>query len=537
MSVFSLETSANNPVNVDTVLGLSKKLNVETNENDVEDLATLLAVFHDSADKLSKMDDYYPSVDLERFPRKNVRFPGPEENDFNAWGYKFSIKDKNSNSGLLAGKTVCLKDCVCVADVPMLMGTNFITDYTPQVDATIVTRMLEGGVEVVGKAVCENLCHSATSHSAATGPIDNPYAKGYSTGGSSSGTAALVAGGKADLGIGADQGGSIRIPSGWCGIVGLKPTFGLVPYTGCGSNEPTNDHVGPMTRTVLDNALLLQVIAGDDGIDDRGGLCVKGDLYYDKLVALGDGEISLKGMKIGILKEGMENAALEPRMKACVEEAIEKFRELGAEVEEVSVPMHSSGTLIWTIISKLGGYLNKTEKTYSRRGLALNDLSEKFFPLTQKNWDGAYAATKNTYLNGLYGLDKFPGILGKATNLSRKLRDDYNSALEKYDLLILPNLARVASSNPVVTKSSKPLEMMGKQVGVSSNTCPFNQSGHPVLALPCGILEIEEGPLAGSGVKLPASLQIVGKWFDEYTIYKAALAWERAYDWKSQSPK
>lgn len=531
MSVFSFEYSSDNPVCRKTVLDLSESINVTTHERDIEDLTTLLAVFHDSAKLVSQMEDYYPSVDMSRFPRKDIQPYAKEDNDFNAWGCRFSIKDQETNRGLLAGKTVCVKDCVCVAGVPMLMGSNFVREYTPHVDATVVTRMLEAGAELVGKAICENMCHSATSHSAATGPIENPYAKGYSTGGSSSGTAALVAGNKVDLGIGADQGGSIRIPSGSCGIVGLKPTFGLVPFTGCASNEPTNDHVGPMTRTVLDNALLLQVIAGDDGIDDRGGFCVKGDMYHEKLLALGDGKISLEGMKIGILKEGMDNANLDAKMKACVKNAIEKFEELGAIVEEVSVPMHSSGTLIWTIISKVGGYLSKTNQVYSRRGLALNDLTSKYFPLSQDNWEGAYAATKNIILNGKYGLENFSELLGKATNLSRKLRDDYDNALEKFDLLVLPNIPKVASSNPNLDEFSTPLEVMGKQVGVSANTCPFNQTGHPVLALPCGMLDIEEGPLAGSGTKLPASLQIVGKWFDEITIYKAALAWEREYNW------
>ena len=145
----------------------------------------------------------------------------------------------------------------------MLLGTNFIKGYVPDVDATVTTRILEAGGQILGKAVCENMCHSATSHSSGTGVVENPFAKGYSAGGSSSGSGVLVALGEVDGAIGADQGGSIRVPAANCGIIGLKPTFGLVPYTGCGSNEPTNDHVGPMTRTVLKNAVLLEAIAGE----------------------------------------------------------------------------------------------------------------------------------------------------------------------------------------------------------------------------------------------------------------------------------
>lgn len=180
----------------------------------------------------------------------------------------------------------------------MLLGTEFIKDYVPQTDATVVTRLLEAGAVIKGKAVCENLCNSATSHSSSTGLVHNPYAMGYSTGGSSSGSAALVGDESEDIpiSIGADQGGSVRIPAGWSGIVGIKPTFGLIPFTGCGANEATNDHLGVMTRDVLTNAKGLQVVAGSDDIDDRGFNSIV-DPYYDYLLSLEDPK-SLKGLKI-----------------------------------------------------------------------------------------------------------------------------------------------------------------------------------------------------------------------------------------------
>jgi amidase len=145
-------------------------------------------------------------------------------------------------------------------------------------------------------------------------------------------------------------------------------------------------------------------------------------------------------------------------------------------------------------------------------------------------------STKNIYLNGLYAKSAFPSLLGRATNLSLKLRQDYDAALEKYTVLVLPNLPYIANSHaPVPFASSSaaaPLDLIGKQVGLTSNTAPFNQSGHPALAMPNGMLEIIEGPLSGSGVKLPVSMQIVGRWHGEEEVFRVAYAWELANDWK-----
>lgn len=176
--------------------------------------------------------DYIPQVDLERFPRNDIHQMTQQDNPYGAWAWRCSIKDQLLNSGLLAGKTVALKDMIAVKDVPQLMGTEFVSGFVPNMDATVTTRILEAGGHILGKATCENLCHSGTSHSASTGKVENPHVTGYSAGGSSSGSGVLLSLGEIDMSIGADQGGSVRIPATNCGIVGLKPTFGLIPYTG-----------------------------------------------------------------------------------------------------------------------------------------------------------------------------------------------------------------------------------------------------------------------------------------------------------------
>ena len=198
------------------------------------------------------MSDYLPVV---RYPRTPGSFPPPEENTHNAWYVKTAIK--GAASGPLHGKRIAVKDNVMVAGVPMMNGCSILEGYVPEIDATVVQRILDAGGEIVGKVHCESYCISGGSHTGAKGPVHNPYKMGYAAGGSSAGSGVVVALGEADMALGGDQGGSIRIPACWCGIYGMKPTHGLVPYTGIMTIEIFVDHTGPMTRTVTDNALLL----------------------------------------------------------------------------------------------------------------------------------------------------------------------------------------------------------------------------------------------------------------------------------------
>ena len=214
-------------------------------------------------------------------------------------------------SGKLKGKNVVVKDNICLAGVPMMNGASTLEGYVPDVDATVVQRILDAGGTIVGKSVCEYFCFSGGSHTSATGPVHNPHRHGYSAGGSSSGSAALVAAGEVPMALGGDQGGSIRMPASYCGIYGMKPTHGLVPYTGIMPIELTLDHTGPMTATVEDNALLLEVLAGPDGLDPRqyGG---QSKPYRD---ALGQGA---QGLRIGIVEEGFGHPQSQAQSDAVV---------------------------------------------------------------------------------------------------------------------------------------------------------------------------------------------------------------------------
>ncbi|KAK7752011.1 hypothetical protein SLS62_005973 [Diatrype stigma] len=423
-----------------------------------------------------------------------------------------------------------MEDNIAMAEVPCLLGTASFTGWVPKTDATVVSRILNNGGIIAGKAVCENLSRGAASSTAATGPIDNPYAKRYCAGGSSSGTAALVASGAVDMGIGCDQGGSIRIPASLCGLYGFKATTGLVPYTGIASNDAAVDYVGPMTRTCMDCATLLEAIAGVDGLDDRqvAGVPFPGDVPRYREILQKTKQQGVKGMKIGILKEGVASPLLDPEVDKKFRAAVAGFENLGATVVEISVPMHGLGRSIYSTMSKMGNHMGMLGRATGRRQVMLTDLFEKKgLPYTQDALEKMNTVSKEGLIAGEYGWTHYPLAYSKAVNLNRKLKDEYNAALEVVDLLVMPTT--VAPSNPHPGDDATPLEQISASAGKLENTSQFNGTGHPALAMPIGFVPAK----ADSSIKLPASMQIAGKFWDEAKILQAAYEWENAHDWKT----
>src|SRR5580693_7731156 len=269
-------------------------LHLSMSQGEVAEYMEVLEGTFQAYDRVNELPDYLPPV---RYPRTPGYRPGVNENPLNAWAVKTEVR--GAAHGPLSGKRVVLKDNICLAGVPMMNGASTLEGYVPDIDATVVTRVLDAGGTIVGKAHCENFCLSGGSHTNAAGAVHNPHKMGYSAGGSSSGSAVLVALGEVDMALGGDQGGSIRMPSSFCGTYGMKPTHGLVPYTGIMPIEIYVDHTGPITASVADNALLLEVLAGPDGFDSR----IKSPKVQDYTRALGQG---VKGLKIGVVKEGFE---------------------------------------------------------------------------------------------------------------------------------------------------------------------------------------------------------------------------------------
>ncbi len=457
-------------------------------------------------DLVAGMHTPLPEVKYDRSP--GVR-PDPNDNPFNAWAVKTTIK--GAANGKLSGKTVAIKDNVNVAGVTMENGSTILGGYVPETDATIVTRLLDAGADIHGKSVCEYYCASGGSHTSASGPVENPVVPGHNAGGSSSGSAALVAAGIVDMATGGDQGGSIRIPAAFCGVVGLKPTHGLVPYTGVFPVELTVDHVGPITRTVADNALMLEVMAGPDGLDPRQ----TGAPSQDYSKHLGSPP---RGLKVGLLAEGFEHPGAETEVDVRIREVADRLSTQGAEVEEVSMPLHAAGAAIWTPIFLEGATeLMMRQNAYgtNMKGVFLESLLDK-----QSRWkeqaDDMSETLKLGLLMGHYMSSRHKGrYYGKAQNLNRLLTAAYDDLLARFDVLLMPTtpMATHPLPGPEVSRET----IVERAFAMIPNTAPSCASGHPSISVPAGT----------TGDGRPIGAMFIAAKLDEKTLYRAAAAVEQ----------
>lgn len=444
-------------------------------------------------------------------PERAWTRPDSDDNPYNAWYVTTEIS--TGADGPLAGRTVAVKDNTMVAGVPMMNGSRTVEGFVPTRDATIVTRMLAAGATIAGKAVCEDLCFSGGSHTSRTGPVRNPWDETRSTGGSSSGSAALVASGLVDVATGGDQGGSIRMPASYSGIVGHKPTHGLVPYTGAFPIEQTIDHVGPMTRTVTDAALVLSVIAGPDGQDPRQPR----DLVpQDYLAAIGQGA---EGLRVGVLTEGFGHANSAPEVDEAVRSATETLRAAGLVVEDVSVPWHLHGARIWDIIATEGATVQMVDGNgYGMNWQGLYDPEVIEFYGNRWRQDGSQFSetVKLVLLAGRYAVDRYQGKhYAMARNLVPQLRAAYDEALSRYDVLVMPTTPVQAT---VIPAPDAPLEeVLGRALEMIANTGPLDVSGHPACSVPAGLVN-----------GLPTGMMIMGRHFDDATVLRVAHTFEQA---------
>ena len=442
--------------------------------------------------------------------------PTTEANRYGAWLVTSSIK--RDVTGKLSGKRIAIKDTVAVAGLPITDGTDFLA-HVPTFDATIVDRILAAGGEIAGKAVCEFLSFSSGSHTAASGRVENPLKLGYSTGGSSSGSAALVAAREVDMAIAGDQAGSIRIPAAHCGLYGLKPTFGRVPYTGAVSSEFVIDHLGPITASVEDNALLLECIAGADCLDPRtADTPIPGD--YRAAMRKGIG-----GLSIGVVAEGFGHRGSMAEVDATARNAAHKFERLGVKVETIHLPWHRDGLAIWLVFAMEGYFSNLIRGNGfggNHDGLQWSGLNDGI-ARWRDNADGLPANLKFGMLMGEDAGQRYRRhYVVKAMNLVRRLRQAYDDALASYDLLLMPTTP--AKARPLPSDPS-PATVMDLAFENIDNTCPFNLTHHPALTLPCGLAD-----------GCPIGMMLVGRPFAEATIYSAAYAFEQSLDWRQIGP-
>lgn len=502
--------------------------------------------------------------------------PDEKENPLNGWAHKTTLKssDPKAANGPLAGRTIAFKDNVSVGGLPLGLGASpehFAGGKHPisTIDATVVGRVLAAGGIVKGTATCENFSAFPLSYTSHSGVVHNAWLLGYATGGSSSGCGTLVSVGDVedarrngedsrdyslgegvDIAVGGDQGGSIRLPASYSGIFGLKPTHGLVPYSGIAPLNPLMDHTGPMARTVEDTALLLGVMAGYDGIDPRmtpdSPTLARVPDYLGELnawissrKAAGEWTASAaaKGLRIGILKESFEFPGISSDVISSVKAAAARFKLLGADVKEVSVPMHSLGAAIWTISARprMPNYIKNVPGdfvTHTLPGLDPLPIDQKFFDILSKRNPAVVNVLMNVaHLEKKYG----PSLVRKAHMHVQELQAAYNLALEDCDVLLTPINPTVGPPHPTTTSKTTEnpdgftediMTLFEPAIGNTLNTCSFNVTGHPAMSMPIGW-----GKVKGSDGRLPIGMQVVGKKWDEASIFKAAKAWEVGGRW------
>ena len=484
---------------------LAAELNLTLDDARAE---TLLEYMQPIADGYEFIDQCTDELPVSSYGGRDYRYPRAGENPYGAWLLKCRIK--GAASGPLLGRKVAVKDNIFVADLPLTNGSDVLSDLVADFDATVVHRLLNAGAEIVGKTVCEYLCLSGGSATSVNGIVQNPRKPGYSTGGSSSGSAALVAAGEVDMALGTDQGGSVRIPASWTGVVGMKATRGVVPFSGGVPIEASIEYIGPLTDNVADNALYLEVMAGA-GEGNRP----------DYTSALGQ---TAAGLKIAVLKEGFGWPSSSAAVDQCVKSAASHFASLGATVEEISIPGHLTGPAIWGAVVTDGLW-----QTLKLNGVGFNhdDIYSPAMYEVMRDWTRRnHDMPINAALILLLGrhLEKYDGhYYARAKNLVRKLRASYDKPLREYDLLLMPTLVDTAAENPESLDDASDDQVMQTAFGNTLNTCQFNATGHPAISIPCGQVD-----------GLPVGLMLVGRHHGEQTIYRAAHAFEQTTDWQER---
>jgi amidase len=493
------------------LIDIGDRYHIDLTENEMEIMSELVAAVMGGYDEL----DQYPDPLREVIPA--VRIPGErpslEEDPLNGIVRRCSVKATGGARGALSGKSIGVKDTICVAGIPMTCASRLLYDFVPDIDATIVTRILKAGGHITAVLNTDDFAFSGGGHTSAYGPGRNPTNPKHAPGGSSNGSATAPATGQVDIALGGDQGGSIRIPSSWSGIVGLKPTHGLVPYTGIVGFDQTIDHIGPMAKKVEDVALLLEVIAGKDDtcIDPRQPDKIKVPKYTEEM------KRGAKDLKIAVVKEGFGTPESMPVVDKAVNEAAAYLKSKGASVKRISVPDHLKGVPIWNCIAIEGGidsfYHGHT--AYQHKGYYNPRLISAMMRAIKTNGGDFSPTAKLGTLVGHYMREQYHGVFyARAQNLSRALTAAYNKVFKEFDLVLMPTTPQTAHKLPAMPEVDRK-EHISQALNMVRNTAVFDLTGHPSISVPC------------RGVKgLPVGLMLTGAHFDDATVLRAAHAYQ-----------
>lgn len=500
---------------------IAEQYELDLNEQERADYKELVDSTLQSIEELDGQPE--PQFDLHdrKYTDRSASYrPDTEEDPYNAWVSKFRVE--GADSGPLAGTEVGLKDSIALAGYELTCGSAVLEGYVPQIDATVATRLLDAGATITGKLNMESFAWSGSSDTSDFGTVPTPHDEDHLAGGSSSGSGAAPAAGDCDIAIGGDQGGSIRVPSAWCGLVGMKPTTGLVPYTGVVPIDRGYDHVGPQTRSVEMNAKTLEVIAGEDiqdglRMDPRQPRGTEADDYSKAI------DDDINNLSIGVLEEGFEWDYSDTEVDESVREAITTLENLGAETGTVSIDLHRLTVPIWTAAAVQGGVNLLEGETVgtSFKGWYWSDIIQAFGKFRRARANDFPPTVKASMLtNGHLTNERSIEMYAKAKNLALQAEREYNRALEEYDALVLPTTPMLPYERD---DELNRVERVGRTLINLANTGMFDLTNHPALTVPCGKSE-----------DLPIGMMLVGNHFDERTLYQIASSFESAVDWEER---
>jgi aspartyl-tRNA(Asn)/glutamyl-tRNA(Gln) amidotransferase subunit A len=407
--------------------------------------------------------------------------------------------------GPLAGVPLALKDNLCTRGVPTSCSSRILETWCPPYDATVVERVAAAGAVPLGKTNLDEFAMGSSTENSAFGPTRNPRDTGRVPGGSSGGSAAAVAAGFAPVSLGSDTGGSIRQPAALCGVVGAKPTYGLVSRYGLVAFASSLDQIGPFAATVADAALLLEVIAGHDPMDSTS--------IDVPPPALGEGlDGGVVGLRVGLVSE-LTGEGIAPDVAARVRQAADALAAAGAEVGEVSVPATAHGLSAYYLIAPAEASSNLARYDGVRYGLRVDGATTAEMN-TATRTAGFGAEVKRRIMLGTYALSAgyYDAYYGKALKVRTLVVRDFEAAYERFDLLLAPTSPTTAFR--FGDKTDDPLAMYLNDVC----TIPSNLAGHPAVSVPFG---------AGAD-GLPVGVQLLAPALGEATMFRAAAALEAA---------
>jgi len=408
--------------------------------------------------------------------------------------------------GKLAGVPIAIKDNICTDGIKTTCASKMLEDFVPPYNATVINKLLKEDAIIIGKLNMDEFAMGSSTENSAFKNTCNPWDLTRVPGGSSGGSAAAVAAGIAPISLGSDTGGSIRQPAAFCGVVGLKPTYGLVSRFGLIAFGSSLDQIGPLSKTVSDSVLALEVIEGDDDLDST---TYKDYVKKDYFSTLKDG---VAGMKVGVPKEFFQSG-LDPEINEAINNAIDKLKSLGAIVEEISLPITSEGLSAYYIISSAEASSNLARFDGVRYGYRPNEFADVDELMLKSRTEAFGREVKRRIMLGTYALSSgyYDAYYNRAHKLKKKIKDEFIETFKKYDLIISPVTPTPAFK--IGENSGDPLKMYLEDI----YTINLNLAGLPAMSLPCA--------MSKSG--LPIGIQLIGAHFAEETIFKAAYALEQ----------